>query len=124
MAKRTRSQEDSVQSTVESQPASAELASEETKVVETIEANTEPAQVNLQVEANTEPAPARSPEEIMTSVQERLARKTDLPTSNPFIPALQLDNEVKSIANTKGFPLSRGTEIGARLMARSNRKPQ
>lgn len=66
-------------------------------------------------------APAVSKEEIEASIQEKLSRKTDKDGLDPFVPNVQLDNEVKDIANKKGFPLSRGTEIGARLMARSKR---
>lgn len=64
-----------------------------------------------------------SKEKIEAAVKEKLSRKTDSPDSNPFIPQTQLENEVKEVAKIKGFPLSRGTEIGARLLARSKRRP-
>lgn len=81
-----------------------------------------PKEINLETpKDNNNLAPAVSKEEIEASIQEKLSRKTDKQEVDPFVPGLQLDNEVKDIANKKGFPLSRGTEIGARLMARSNR---
>lgn len=82
----------------------------------------EPATVELSVPGNTPDLPeARSKEEIAATMQEKLSRKTDKSGADPFVPSVQLENEVKEIASKKGFPLSRGTEIGARLMARSKR---
>lgn len=86
------------------------------------EAGRQPAVVELNYgsDMNRTPAPV-SKEKIEISVKEKLARKTDAVDSNPFVPNVQLENEVKEIAENKGFPLSRGTEIGARLLARANR---
>jgi hypothetical protein len=66
-------------------------------------------------------APATSKESIEAAIKEKLSKRTDRETSDPFVPEVQLEKEVEDIAKKKGFPLSRGTEIGARLMARSKR---
>lgn len=82
----------------------------------------QPAEVQLITPQAAEGlAPAKSKEEIEASIQEKLSRKTDKDGADPFVPNIQLENEVKEIANKNGFPLSRGTEIGARLMARAKR---
>lgn len=82
----------------------------------------EPLEVELRTAQKEEaPAPAQRKEEIEAAIQEKLSRKTDSEGADPFVPNIQLENEVKDIASKKGFPLSRGTEIGARLMARSKR---
>lgn len=60
-------------------------------------------------------------EKVEASVRKKLAKKTDAEKTDPFVPQAQLDNEVVQVAREKGFPLSRGTEIGARLLARSRR---
>ncbi len=60
-------------------------------------------------------------EKVEASVRKKLAKKTDAEKTDPFVPQSQLDNEVVQVAREKGFPLSRGTEIGARLLARSRR---
>lgn len=94
----------------------------EVKAEETVEKSTEPVVLELKTsESSPNLAPARSKEEIAAAMQEKLSRKTDDAGADPFVPSVQLDNEVKEVANKKGFPLSRGTEIGARLMARSKR---
>lgn len=61
-------------------------------------------------------------ERVESSVRRKLAKKTDDNREDPFVPQAQLDNEIVQVAREKGFPLSRGTEIGARLLARSKRK--
>lgn len=81
-----------------------------------------PVELELKIGTQENKLPEKlSKEKIEASVKEKLSRKTDSPDSNPFIPNTQLENEVKDIAKSKGFPLSRGTEIGARLLARSRR---
>jgi hypothetical protein len=60
-------------------------------------------------------------EKVESSVRKKLARKTDEEKEDPFVPQAQLDSEVIQVAREKGFPLSRGTEIGARLLARAKR---
>lgn len=81
----------------------------------------EPAEVPMNLPEATELKERASKEEIEAAIQERLSRKTTSQDSDPFVPSSQLENEVKTVAKQKGFPLSRGTEIGARLMARSIR---
>lgn len=83
---------------------------------------TEPVELELTY-ADTvvvEPEPLTK-EKVETLVSKRLSKKTDKSKENPFIPQVQLEEEVKQISEDKGFPLSRGTEIGARLLARSKR---
>lgn len=72
--------------------------------------------------ANTEEpvaaAPAPEKEVIETDVRKKLVKKTD--EENPFVPqnSAQLEAAAKEVAKEKGFDLTRGTSIGARLMAR------
>jgi hypothetical protein len=81
-----------------------------------------PAVIPLSQPSVTEAlAPATSKESIEAAIKEKLSKRTDRETSDPFVPEVQLEKEVEDIAKKKGFPLSRGTEIGARLMARSKR---
>lgn len=92
-------------------------------VIETVVSNPlAPVELELKVGSQENKLPEKlSKEKIEAAVKEKLSRKTDAPGSNPFVPSTQLENEVKEIAKSKGFPLSRGTEIGARLLARSRR---
>lgn len=102
----------------------AEKAPESVEPVEPAEVSAaphEPAVVELQTSRDEGVKPARSHEEIAAAMHEKLSRKTDKDGLDPFVPSSQVENEVKQIATKKGFPLSRGTEIGARLMARSKR---
>lgn len=81
-----------------------------------------PVELELRIGSQESKLPEKlSKEEIETSVKEKLARRTDSTDSNPFVPQTQLEGEVKEVAKNKGFPLSRGTEVGARLLARSKR---
>lgn len=98
----------------------SEAPIESTAKEESLE-DTAPAVVELQTAKDATVAPARSKEEIAAEMHEKLSRKTDKDGADPFVPSSQLENEVKEIASKGGFPLSRGTEIGARLMARSKR---
>ena len=84
--------------------------------------------VNLEVQSLDEepveaPAPAKKVE-IETDVRKKLARKTD-DMSNPFIPAnsAQVEADAKRVAIENGFDLTRGTSVGARLIARSQSRP-
>lgn len=58
-------------------------------------------------------------EGIEASVIEKLSRRSE--DSDPFVPNSQLDKEVTQVSKEKGFPLSRGTEVGARLFAKARR---
>ena len=84
---------------------------------------TEP--VNLETEVSTEPtapAPAASPESLQTDFREKLARKTD--NQDVFVPSnpASLEKAAKQIAEEQGFDFNRGTSVGARLLARSQKK--
>lgn len=58
-------------------------------------------------------------QEIETDVRTKLERKTDSGES-PFVPQnpAKVEAEAKKVAQEKGFDLTRGTSVGARLMAR------
>ena len=93
---------------------------EETKEVE---AAKEP--VNLEVQASEEPVPAPAaaePEKIQTDFREKLVRKTDV--LDPFVPSnpAALEKAAEDVAKESGFEFNRGTSIGARLMARAQKR--
>lgn len=87
-------------------------------------AATEPA--NIETETPSEdptPAPeATTAEKIQTDVREKLSKKTV--DENVFVPAnpVALEKAAAEVAKQSGFELNRGTSIGARLMARSQKK--
>lgn len=96
---------------------------EETKEVEKTPEATAP--VNLEVEVSEEPvaAPAApAPEKLQTDFREKLARKTD--NQDVFVPSnpASLEKAAKQVAEESGFELNRGTSVGARLIARSQKK--
>ena len=84
------------------------------------------APINLEVETlDSEPvvAPEASPvEKIQTDVREKLSKKSV--EENVFIPAnpVALEKAASAIAEENGFELTRGTSIGARLMARAQKR--
>jgi hypothetical protein len=80
-----------------------------------------PVELELQTPKESGIKDKATKESIEAAIKEKLSRKTDSNDIDPFVPSTQLDNEVKDIANKGGFPLSRGTEVGARLMARAKR---
>jgi hypothetical protein len=89
--------------------------------------STKPAEpVNLEVEApSTEPEKVNAKKEsvqIQTDVRERLARKTD--SGDAFVPSnpASLEKAAKEVAAEQGFSLNRGTSVGARLIARSQKR--
>lgn len=87
------------------------------------ESGKEPANIELKVGGKESGKLEEvSRERIEASMMEKLSRRTDSDSSDPFVPQVQLEKEVIQISKEKGFPLSRGTEIGARLIAKSNRK--
>jgi hypothetical protein len=85
---------------------------------------TEP--VNLEVETpSSEPvaAPeATPPVKIQTDVREKLMKKSV--DENVFVPAnpAALEKAATEVAKDNGFELTRGTSIGARLMARAQKR--
>jgi hypothetical protein len=85
---------------------------------------TEP--VNLEVETpSSEPvaAPEATPAvKIQTDVREKLMKKSV--DENVFVPAnpAALEKAATEVAKDNGFELTRGTSIGARLMARAQKR--
>jgi hypothetical protein len=67
------------------------------------------------------PAPAAEKEEIETDVRTKLNRRTD--GEDIFVPSnpVALENAAAAVAETEGFELTRGTSIGARLMAKARK---
>ena len=83
------------------------------------------APADIQITASEEllKAPEAKPaEEIQTDVRTKLAKKTD--NENVFGPTTPaaLEKAATAVAEEKGFEFNRGTSIGARLMARSQKK--
>ena len=84
------------------------------------------APVNLETETLDEepvPAPEATPaEKIQTDVREKLSKKSV--DANVFVPAnpVALEKAAAEVATDNGFELNRGTSIGARLMARAQKR--
>jgi hypothetical protein len=82
--------------------------------------------VNLETESlNEEPvaAPEATPaEKIQTDVREKLMKKSV--DENVFVPTnpAALEKAAAEVAKESGFELTRGTSIGARLLARSQKR--
>jgi ribosomal protein L14E/L6E/L27E len=81
------------------------------------------APVNIELETpSDEPvaAPEAAPtEKIQTDVRAKLARKSD--KEDAFVPSnpVALEKAASEVAKQENFELTRGTSIGARLIARS-----
>jgi hypothetical protein len=89
----------------------------EEKVVE----KTSPVNIELETPSD-EPvaAPAAAAaEKIQTDVRAKLAKKSD--KEDAFVPSnpVALEKAADQVAQQEGFQLTRGTSIGARLIARS-----
>ncbi len=82
--------------------------------------------VNLEMETKDEepvaPAPAVAPETIQTDFREKLAKKST--EDNVFVPSnpVALEKAAAEVAKEQGFEFNRGTSIGARLMARAQKR--
>lgn len=82
--------------------------------------------VNLEVETpSTEPEKVDAKQEstrIQTDVREKLARKTD--SGDAFVPSnpASLEKAATEVAAEQGFELNRGTSVGARLIARAQKR--
>ena len=65
---------------------------------------------------------ATSTETIQTDVREKLAKKSV--DENVFVPSnpVALEKAAAAVATDSGFELTRGTSIGARLMARAQKR--
>ena len=82
-----------------------------------------PVDIELKVtEAEPEPAVKKSAEEIHSEVQSKLNNKNV--DNNIFVPAspAAVEKAAQIIAQEKGFEMTRGNAIGARLMARAQKK--
>jgi len=64
----------------------------------------------------------QSKEEIGAAIQEKLLNRDTSGEPGSEVNLQQLRNEVKQVAEKLGFPLSRGTEAGAALMARARKR--
>jgi hypothetical protein len=82
--------------------------------------------VNLETptpsEEPTAPLPAASAEKIQTDFREKLAKKST--EENVFVPSnpVALEKAAAQVAQEQGFEFNRGTSIGARLMARAQKR--
>jgi hypothetical protein len=85
---------------------------------------TEP--VNIETETPSEeptPAPEATPaEKIQTDVREKLSKKSV--DENVFVPTnpAALEKAAAEVAKESGFELNRGTSVGARLLARAQKR--
>jgi hypothetical protein len=68
------------------------------------------------------PAPAVAPEKLQTDFREKLAKKST--EDNVFVPSnpVALEKAAGEVAKEQGFEFNRGTSIGARLMARAQKR--
>jgi hypothetical protein len=80
-----------------------------------------PLEVTMQTPDTSSLKDAPSKEAIEAEISSKLSKRDDSEGVNPFVPLTQVTKEVKQVAESAGFPLSRGTEIGARLIARAQR---
>lgn len=84
------------------------------------------APVNLEVETPSEEpvaAPEATPAQVIqTDVREKLSKKSV--EENVFVPSnpVALEKAAGEVAKQQGFELNRGTSIGARLIARAQKK--
>jgi hypothetical protein len=81
----------------------------------------EPAAIDLKTAGSATIKDKPTKESIEASIQEKLSKRLNSPEVDPFVPSSQLNNEVKEVSRSNGFPLTRGTEVGARLMAKAKR---
>jgi hypothetical protein len=113
---------------VDEAPKEEILDTPEKEVVETPEKESAPdpkAPVNIELTVSEEPqtpAPAAAPEKIQTDVRAKLAKKSL--DENIFVPAnpAALEKAAAQVAEESGFQLNRGTSIGARLIARAQKR--
>ena len=96
----------------------------ESPVIDKTVTSTSP--VNIETETpSDEPVAAQKAapaEKIQTDVREKLARKSV--DENVFVPSspAALEKAATEVAKDSGFELTRGTSIGARLMARAQKR--
>jgi hypothetical protein len=124
--------EDFVQTKAKPAPAASDLkVTPEEGKIENLATNAKEKKVSAteaEVEApekGTKPEPAAAlTEKVQTDVRERLAKKS--PEDNIFVPSTPaaLEKAAAEVAQEQGFELNRGTSIGARLMARAQKRDQ
>jgi hypothetical protein len=84
------------------------------------------APVNIETETPSDepvPAPEATPaEKIQTDVRAKLSKKSV--EEDVFVPTnpVALEKAANEVAKEQGFDLTRGTSIGARLMARAQKR--
>jgi hypothetical protein len=97
---------------------------EKTEVVsDVVESPKEPVSLETQVSEEPVEAPAApTPEKLQTDFREKLTKKTD--NEDLFVPAnpAALEKAAEEVAKEQGFDLNRGNSIGARLIARSQKR--
>ena len=82
--------------------------------------------VNIETETPSDeptPAPEATPaEKIQTDIREKLLKKST--DENVFVPTnpAALEKAAAEVAKENGFELTRGTSIGARLLARAQKR--
>jgi hypothetical protein len=85
-----------------------------------------PTPVNIEVDTpSNEPkvvSKTVESEKVQTDVRAKLAKKSD--KDNPFVPAnpVALEKAAAEVAKEKGFEMNRGTSVGARLIARAQKR--
>jgi hypothetical protein len=98
-------------------------APEEQKVETKSEA---PAPANIEIDTPSEEPEVVTKtveaEKVQTDVRAKLAKKTD--KDDPFVPAnpVALEKAAAAVAQEKGFEMNRGTSVGARLIARAQKR--
>ena len=109
-------------------PAASDLkvTPQEGKIESPVTDEAPTAPVNIEAETPDEeptPAPeASTPEKIQTDVREKLSKKSV--EENIFVPSnpAALEKAATEVAKEQGFELTRGTSIGARLLARAQKR--
>jgi hypothetical protein len=116
-------------STKAAAPADIKVTPEEGRIESplTEEAKAEAAApVNIETETPSDepvPAPEATPaERIQTDVRAKLSKKSV--EEDVFVPTnpVALEKAANEVAKEQGFDLTRGTSIGARLMARAQKR--
>lgn len=81
-----------------------------------------PVSLETFIDETPEPLKEASAEKIQTDVREKLAKKTD--KADAFVPSnpASLEKAAAEVAKESGFELNRGTSVGARLLARAQKR--
>jgi hypothetical protein len=106
--------------------SNVQVTPEEGKIENPVIEAKAPEPVNIETETPSEeptPAPEATPaEKIQTDVREKLSKKSV--DENVFVPTnpVALEKAAAEVAQESGFELTRGTSIGARLLARAQKR--